>query len=85
MSGCGRVYDVWRGRTKAGEDAWGIETDIADRNRCFWATDDGTGVAPVARGDQVTFGPHHYTVNGGPERKKLGWLFDRTDPALFTS
>jgi len=80
----GRVYDIWRGRTKDGHAALGVEIDVLDKKRCFWVPYDGTGPEPVQRGDQVSAGPHHYTVNGSEERRKLGWLFDRTDPALYT-
>jgi hypothetical protein len=80
----GRVYDVWRGRTKDGHDALGVELDIPDKLRCLWAPLNPDGSEPVARGDQVTAGPRHYTVNGSEQRRKIGWLFDRTDPALYT-
>lgn len=84
MTLSGRVYDVWRGRTKGGHDALGIELDVPDKLRCFWAALNPDGSEPVARGDRVSVGPHHYTVNGGSERKKFEWLFDRDDPSLYT-
>ena len=84
MTLSGRVYDTWRGRTKAGQPALGVEVDVPDKKRCFWVALNQDGSEPVQRGDHVSAGPHHYTVNGSEKRRKLGWLFDRADPALYT-
>lgn len=82
MSIRGRVKDVWRTEVpNSGQPALGVMVDVPDKENCFYIEMPPDGRPyPVKIGDEVFAGPHHWSVNGGPQQPKLGWLFDRNTP-----